>query len=774
MAQIGSFEGPPRSHRWWNPFASPRDPSLRFAFLLRRALLGFFLLGVVVLAAFGFWRWHQEAARLRASLAAQASFAALSTRTLFEDIGRGLGFLAQRHAERAAQARAGAPLAPYLHDFARSFPELVGVRAFGPDGELLDQYLPGREAGPPHFTVMQRVGLLSALPEERHALNLGHNRPCPGGDGWCIPIRRLSERGRGEGPLILETFLPVTAITARWAGLDLHPGASVGLLRADHLHQARWPVPHPEHTYLKAANGPLVGQLETHPGGSSGFYRGRVHPDGSRRIGAYHSVTGQPLTAYVSLPVAALWGAWWDNNWPVFLSFGFYLGLLGGVSQLVTRRERRHRNELYRQRRIDPLSGLANRPGFDEALAEALPRTWRRQGSLALLELDVDGFREINDRHGHGGGDRVIRELAGRLEAMVRPGDLVGRRGADELAVVAWDLDGEQAAVLANRILRGVGEPIELEGGSVQLTASLGIALLPGEEGAADGTLDLQQQADSALQAAKRGGGGCYRFYGHEMGEAIQHRLQLKQELARAWEQGEFEVFYQPLYRLSDHRLKGAEALLRWRDPEVGLRSPAEFVPLAEETGLIVELGGWALREGCRQLRQWQGEDAAPLGLSVNVSPRQFYSPELAASVRQVLAEAGLEPHRLTLEITESLAMSEEHGGLATLHALKDLGVRIAIDDFGTGYSSLSYLEQLPVDVLKIDRSFVARIAHAETRSVVTAIIQLADTLGLTCLAEGIETAEQETALRELGCELGQGFHFGRPATAEGFRRTFL
>jgi diguanylate cyclase (GGDEF)-like protein len=672
----------------------------------------------------------------------------------------------------AGEGAEAARLRRLVRDFVRAFPDLSSVRAYGPDGNVLARAASGPappEAAP---SALQRVGRMTGLRDAREAVDIGRNVPCRDEAGWCIPIRRLIDRRDGQGPLVLEALLPVRAISARWQALELPGGASVGLLRGDHLHQARWPVPHPEHTYRKAAAGPLVAELRAHPERPAGAFQGVVHADGSRRIGAYNRLAGLPLTAYVARPAAALWRVWWDNNWPVLLSFGLYLGLLGGVSHLITRRERRHSQELRALSRVDAMTGLANRLGFEAALSEALARTRRRQGSLAVLNVDLDGFREINDRFGHDGGDAVIRALAERLDATTRSGDLVARRGADEFTILAWDVDGEGAADLAQRLLERVHEPLVVAGEGVTLSASLGIALFP--DNAGEQAMDLQQQADSAVQAVKADGGGAYRFYAREMGEAIQQRLRLKQEVVRAWEEGEFEVFYQPLYRLADYRLVGAEALLRWRDPGKGLRSPAEFIPVAEETGLIVTLGEWALRQAGWRLQGWRAEAAGALSLSVNVSPRQFYDPALVANVRRVLADTGVPPASLTLEITESLAMAEEHGAPETLHALKRLGVRIAIDDFGTGYSSLSYLEALPVDVLKIDRSFVRRLDQPQTRSVVTAILQLADTLGLTCLAEGIETAEQEAALAELGCELGQGFFYGPPLPAAEFGDVFL
>jgi diguanylate cyclase (GGDEF)-like protein len=513
----------------------------------------------------------------------------------------------------------------------------------------------------------------------------------------------------------------------------------------------------------------VASRLQARPERDTGRFSGAVHPGDGQRLGAFARLPFLPLTAYVALPQEAVWSAWWRRSRPLFLSFGLYLGLLGGLSHLVTRRERYYRGELHSLARVDSLTGLANGLGFSEDLAEATARHQRSGGDLALLLLDLDNFKEVNDRFGHGVGDELLQAVARRLEVHMRTGDRLARRSGDEFLVLLNDVDAEGAASSATRILELFAQPFEVAGRTVALTPSIGIATRSRHTGEGD----LQQQADSALEAAKEQGGNQYVFFAREMGEAIRRKLDLKQDLVRAWEQGEFRMHFQPLYRLSDHALMGAEALMRWQDPEQGMRSPAEFIPLAEETGLIVPMGRWAMETACAEVRDWRG-GLAPLYLSLNVSPRQMGEPDFEEQVAEVLHRTGLPPERLLLEITESIAMAAEEEGNRLLHRLRERGVRIAVDDFGTGYSSLSYLENLPVDLIKIDRSFVARLDQPETRTIIQVIIDLTDTLGLECLAEGIETADQEEALRRLGCELGQGYRYGRPLPAEAFREAFL
>ncbi|MCW2635278.1 MAG: diguanylate cyclase [Blastococcus sp.] len=424
----------------------------------------------------------------------------------------------------------------------------------------------------------------------------------------------------------------------------------------------------------------------------------------------------------------------------------------------------------------DTLTGLANRALFADRLDHALARTDRLAAPVAVLFVDLDDFKAVNDGAGHTAGDDLLVAVADRLRRTLRPSDTIARLGGDEFAVLIEDAAGAgDPRAAAQRLLAALAEPFEAENGAeVRITASVGIAM--GAAGQHDAP-ELLRHADVAMYAAKAAGKSRSAVFEPEMDSAIIGQLQMKAELARAVERQEFTVYYQPTVELSNGRLAGVEALVRWEHPERGLVPPLDFIPLAEQTGLIVPIGRYVLREACRQMRAWQLSypTTPPMTVSVNLSARELDEPGLVDSVRAVLDETGLNPAHLVLEITESLLLVDLPATVKILSELRILGVRLAVDDFGTGYSSLSYLENLPVDILKIDKSFVDRIGEtpgepgpddAPQQSVmVSAISQLGHALHLQLVAEGIEQREQVSALRGLACQYGQGFYFARPLT---------
>jgi diguanylate cyclase (GGDEF)-like protein/PAS domain S-box-containing protein len=428
----------------------------------------------------------------------------------------------------------------------------------------------------------------------------------------------------------------------------------------------------------------------------------------------------------------------------------------------------------------DALTGLANRALFVDRLEHALARTDRHATPVAVLFVDLDDFKAVNDGAGHSAGDDLLVAVAERLRRVLRPCDTIARLGGDEFAVLIEDgADPARTATTADRLLAALAEPFPAAGDEqVRVTASVGIAT--GAAGQHDAA-ELLRHADVAMYAAKQAGKGRSAAFAPDMDSAIIGQLQLKAELARAVERGEFVVHYQPTVELATGRLAGVEALVRWEHPDRGLVPPLDFIPLAEQTGLIVPIGRYVLREACRQMSAWHRDYRThpPLTVSVNLSARELDEPGLVGSVRAALEDAQLDPAHLVLEITESLLLVDLPTTVGTLLELRALGVRLAVDDFGTGYSSLAYLENLPVDILKIDKSFVDRIADqqrggpsddvsGEQRSVmVSAISQLAHALSLELVAEGIEAPEQVSTLRGLGCQYGQGYYFARPLTAD-------
>ncbi len=414
----------------------------------------------------------------------------------------------------------------------------------------------------------------------------------------------------------------------------------------------------------------------------------------------------------------------------------------------------------------DSLTRLPNRTLFQDRLGHALARVQRRTTSLAVLFVDLDGFKDVNDSLGHATGDQLLRMVADRLRMSVRPADTVARLGGDEFAILVEDIAGEADAVaMAERLLQALTVPFVLRGRDVTVGASVGVAL----NGPAATVEDMLRDADVAMYRAKSAGRGGYAVFEAAMQDTLVARLALERDLQRAVEERQFIIHYQPLVSLTDGRLVGVEALVRWDHPQRGLLPPIDFLEVAEQNGAIVPLGAFVLHEACRQGRQWRDvsrDDA--FTISVNLSPRQLSDPDIVETVRQALQASGLEASSLVLELTEGLLVDDSPAVVERLFALKALGVRLAIDDFGTGYSSLSYLRRLPFDILKIDKQFVDGVGHGpEGSAFAQAIIKLAHNLRLETVAEGVEHREQTDHLRQLGCEIAQGYHFARPLAPE-------
>ncbi|MGZ4356924.1 MAG: putative bifunctional diguanylate cyclase/phosphodiesterase, partial [Gaiellaceae bacterium] len=426
--------------------------------------------------------------------------------------------------------------------------------------------------------------------------------------------------------------------------------------------------------------------------------------------------------------------------------------------------------QLAHQAFHDPVTKLANRALFSDRVEHALMRTQRGVHEIAVMFIDLDDFKTVNDSLGHAAGDEVLQEVGRRLKIAVRPGDTVARFGGDEFAVLLDGVSGSSdAADAAGRILRALDLPIEIEGKNVFPRASVGICLV-GEEVETPEASELLRNADVAMYMAKRDSKGSYRVFEPTMHERVVERLELRSDLQHALTMDQLELHYQPVVRLADRTILGVEALVRWNHPTRGTIPPIQFIPVAEETGLIIPMGRWILETACHEGARLQKafSRAEPLTMSVNLSVRQLQSETLIADVRQALEVSGLPAASLVLEITESLMLTDTDFAMMQLHELKALGIRLAMDDFGTGYSSLSYLSRFPVDILKMDRSFVG----AEDNSTLTsAIIALGTSLSLEVVAEGIELAEQASSLEELGCELGQGFLFARPMDSDALTK---
>ena len=418
----------------------------------------------------------------------------------------------------------------------------------------------------------------------------------------------------------------------------------------------------------------------------------------------------------------------------------------------------------------DALTGLPNRALFSDRLDQRLVGGRHERPPTAVLFLDVDALKRINDSLGHLVGDEVLVETARRLTMCVRTEDTVARLAGDEFTVLLDAVSNEsEALAVANRLLEAIRQPIAAGGRQLSLTASVGVRLA---QAGVDRSADVMRGADLAMYEAKSRGGGAVALFHRDLDQRAVRRLELEGELRAAMKAGELRVLYQPIVALPSGRIVGVEALVRWDRGSRGLVSPAEFIPLAEETGLIVELGAWVLAEACRTVVGLDRETGTALNLSVNLSARQLLEPGLEATVAAALSASGLGAGRLTLEITEGVLMADTAATIDRLGSLRGLGVRVAIDDFGTGYSSLGYLRRFPLDAVKIDRSFIEDVTEGTRQAaLVHAIVELCRTLELDTVAEGVETQDQADRLTDLGCELAQGFLFGRPMTARDLAR---
>ena len=434
---------------------------------------------------------------------------------------------------------------------------------------------------------------------------------------------------------------------------------------------------------------------------------------------------------------------------------------------------KRLEEQLAHLAQYDHLTGLANRALFQERLANAITQANRLDIRFALFLLDLDRFKAVNDTRGHPIGDVLLKQVAARLAEGVRETDTVARLGGDEFAIIVTNLaEAADVAVLAQKILKALSVPYVLDGHKVFTTASIGITVYPSD---ADSPDTLLKFADNALYHAKDSGRGAYRFYYSEMNARAQLRNALESELRHALERDEFVLCYQPKVGAFDHEVVGAEALIRWNHPERGVISPDEFIPIAEATGLIVEIGEWVLKAACAQSIAWRGRGLPLIPMAVNVSPIQFRRAEFVDTVTRVIESTGFDPAALELEITENMIMEDVTGVMRLLHDLHRLGISLSIDDFGTGYSSLAYLKRFPVDKLKIDRSFIHDIGHdADDAAITRAIITLGESLNLHVIAEGVESEDQLAFLRREGCREIQGYFISKPLTADAFAVWFM
>ena len=497
----------------------------------------------------------------------------------------------------------------------------------------------------------------------------------------------------------------------------------------------------------------------------------RVHPDDSERVtndihrhieSGRHNWTDE----YRFRRRDGSYASVIDRGYVVHDDAGMPIRMLGSMMDVTERKSLEE--QLTHQALHDPLTKIANRALFRDRVDHALAKLTRNRNSLAVLFLDLDNFKAINDSMGHAAGDKLLVSVADRLQDCLRNTDTPVRLGGDEFAVLVETVHrSDEVAMIAERIKAVFSEPFTIDGKEVRVGTSIGVA---SSSSGALNSEELLRNADLAMYLAKNQGKGNYVIFEPKMHQALMERIELEEDLRRGIDNREFVLHYQPIVDLQTRRMMGMEALVRWKHPRCGLLPPDRFIPVAEETNLIVPLGEWILREACQQTQAWRQKYGGDLGISitVNISIRQFQQKELVDIVANALADSGLPPGTLILEITESFMIQDTEATILKLHELKKLGIRLAIDDFGTGYSSLSYLQRFPIDILKIDKSFVEKIGQGkEGKAVARAIIMMGDSLNLKTIAEGIEHPSQIQELQNLGCEAGQGFHFAKPLTTD-------
>ncbi len=415
----------------------------------------------------------------------------------------------------------------------------------------------------------------------------------------------------------------------------------------------------------------------------------------------------------------------------------------------------------------DSLTGLPDRALLADRVGQTILNAKRANKSIALLVMGLDRFAVINDALGYAAGDQLLKEVADRLSKVIRSSDTAARLDGDKFAVMTPISAIDDSVIVAEKVLTAVKKPFHIKNEEVFVTFSIGIAIYPTD---GEDFHDLLKDGLSAMQYAKAGGGAEYRFFASDMNTKARNRLDLEKRMRAALQNEEFVLFYQPKMDVLTNRVKGAEALIRWRDPKHGMIGPGEFIPVAEECGLIVDIGTWCLREACRQTKAWQDAGYAPIRMSVNVSAHQFKAKDLLEKVQKALADSGLESKWLELEITESMLMNDVESAIARMQSVRDLGCGLSIDDFGTGYSSLSYLSRFPITTLKIDRAFVKDVQENDnTKEIARAIIGLSRGLNLEVVAEGAEVMEHVQFLKDNGCDIIQGFFFSKPLEAKDF-----
>jgi diguanylate cyclase (GGDEF)-like protein len=737
-----------------------------FSRLLRNALLTFLLVGTVALFSYGAYSWQREERDVRDNLQTLSGFLASASLSFFDELGNGLEPLGELLDEIGVRNNPDA-VRSHLVNFQIRHPQVSAVAIFAPDGEMLlnTAVAPGRPlpdirkdpsyikqfladlASPARYTV--------GPPELGKVVKL-----------WRFSIRHVVRGRDGKPEFLVQLAIPLEKGSTFLPQMPVSSIGHIGLLRANGYQQARFPTEDAGSTYGRRSPGPDAHMILAHPGVSKGYFSGGSLWLGgdTQTIGAFTKLLNRDIYAYVSVPAAYLVDRWWRNNAPILISFILFFAAFVVIAYRVTKRERSHSRELVEQAERDALTGLPNRGCLNGILDANIRIAQAGQSPFAILFLDLDRFKGINDTLGHAAGDKMLVKVAQSIQPLLRRGDMLGRFGGDEFLLILPGSDESGAVLITQRVLDAFTIPFEVDGRALRITPSIGIAVYP------DHGTDIEtllKHADTAMYESKRLGRNAYTVYADQLGLQVRERLELEHALRDALERDAFRLVYQPIVDMQSGEIVAVEALVRWMMPDGQLRAPGEFIQAAEDSGFILPLGQWVLRTACSQLQQWVSS-GSELRVAVNLSTHQFQDPKLMENVLTVLRETGLDAKRLELEITESAAMLKPEASIAILGALAEHGVRIAIDDFGTGYSSLSYLKRIPADTIKIDKAFVDEVVHGvQDATIVRAVVALARALEKDTIAEGIETEAQFDAIRRMGCDSAQGYWISRPLEAE-------
>ena len=744
----------------------------RFA---RRPILGLFvLLTLMALIGFAFsavqlWREaRQDALDTLGYINQQLAQSTRATLIKHETILRVVG---------EEMVRAGALENPergraIIEDMHRTDPGMVAFGLVRPDGQLL--IASGVPADRPLPNLMDEPqasdSFLEAL--ESHRLVTGHAYRMNLFDAWVIPIRKTIRKQDGEPVAVMAAGYRIGGGTTTWADLELPDDVGVALLREDGFFQymqfIRGGAVSRERlaeVYGGPTGRPIV-ELIAAQGGEHGVLDLAKGYSEDNLLIAFRHLPEYELYTLAGIPKTHIVSEFLVDVAPPAALITIYLILASLGYRYAVRTQREHERRLTHLAHHDALTGLPNRTLMRDRLDQAIKAAERDDEHVALLFIDLDHFKEINDTHGHSRGDSMLRVVAKRLQEAVRPDDTVARLGGDEFLILLPGIRQRRVVEsVVQRITHKVHQPVTLDHVDHRISTSIGIAFYPDD---AEDAEEILRHGDMALFEAKERGRACHAYFDAELNARAQRQKSVRDALNVAISGGELTVVYQPQLSAKAGQVVGVEALLRWENASLGSVSPAEFIPLAEENGLIEELGRFVLHRALRDIQQVNQHCGTRLGLSVNISAQQILGERLSTEVADALAKTDIRGQDLTLELTESVLIRAFENVAEELRTLRSMGVGIAIDDFGTGYSSLSYLNRLPITELKIDRSFVRDIDRdPNDRSLIASIIALGSGQGVRLVAEGVETAEQAALLRELNCHLLQGFHFARPLSVE-------